>query len=282
MRRTGLAVVLSLGLTLVPFAAEAQPERKVYRVGVLVHGAPRTTQEARAQDPFVNALRELGWVEGRNLGVEDRRSMNVEQLHSLAAELVQLKVDVVYASGTPATRAVKQATSSIPIVMVVGVDPVSDGLVASLPRPGGNVTGITTLGSELIGKRLGLLKEVIPGVSRVAFMWNPANPGNVSTAEEVMKVAPTMGVRVQPVPVRDPEEFDSALASMTKGRADALMVGAYGMLVAHRARLAELAVKHRIPANVLVQRACGSRRPLGLFGGFNRLVPARRHLRGHL
>jgi putative ABC transport system substrate-binding protein len=194
-----------------------------------------------------SALRELGWVEGRNLVIEDRRSMNVEQLHSLATELVHLKVDLIYASGTPATRAARQATSSIPIVMIVGVDPVSDGLVASLPRPGGNVTGITTIGAELIGKRLGLLREVIPGISRIAFMWNPANPGNVSASEEIARVAPTMGVKIQSVPVRDPNEFDSAFARIRNGRADALYIGADGMLVAHAARLAELAVKHHVP-----------------------------------
>jgi putative ABC transport system substrate-binding protein len=182
------------------------------------------------------------------LAFEERRSTTVEQLDSFAAELVDLKVDVICTDGTPAIRAARRATSSIPIVMLVGVDPVADGLVASLPRPGGNVTGITALSTDLIEKRLGLIKEVIPHGSRVAYMWNPANPGNVSAWEQTKTVARVMGVMVQPVPVPGAAELDSAFARMTTKHIGGLLVAADGMLLAQRTRLAELALKHRIPA----------------------------------
>jgi putative ABC transport system substrate-binding protein len=170
-----MLVAAILLLVAAPRAAEAQQSGRVYRIGVLTAEPPRTEEE-RAPSTFARALQELGWVEGRNLAFEDRRSTIVEQLDSFAAELVHLKVDVILASGTPAIRAAKRATSSIPIVMLVGVDPISDGLVASLPRPGGNITGITALSSDLIEKRLGLIAQVVPHGFRVAYMWNPTNP----------------------------------------------------------------------------------------------------------
>ena len=247
-RRRFLATALA-GTLAAPLAAEAQKAGKVYRIGLLTFTAePSRTQEERAQFPFVRALGELGWVEGQNLAFEDRRSTVVAQLDSLAAELVSLKVDVIYTGGTPAVRAAKRATSSIPIVMIVGVDPVSDGLVASLPRPGGNITGVTALSSELIEKRLGLISEVIPRGSRVAYMWNPTNLGNVSAWEQTKKVAPTIGVNVQPVPVPGADELDGAFARMAKERIGGLLVGADGMLVAHRIRLAELALPAMYPS----------------------------------
>ena len=245
-RRTFLAGTGAM-LLATPLAAEGQQAGKVYRVGVLVQG-DAATPEMRSQSAFVTTLKELGWIEGRNVAFEDRRAIAVEQLDAFAAEMVRLKVDVIFASGTPATRAAKQATRSIPIVMLVGVDPVLDGLVASLPRPGGNVTGLTALSSELIAKRLSLIKEVVPRISRVAYMWNPTNPGNVSASQEFTKVAATLHLKAQLLPVKGADEFDTAFASMMKENADGLLVGADGMLVAHRAQLAELAVRHRIPA----------------------------------
>jgi putative ABC transport system substrate-binding protein len=245
-RRTFLAGTGAV-LLAAPLAATGQQAGRVYRIGVLVQGGPTTTA-MRTQSDFVTRLRELGWVEGRNVAFEDRRAIALGQLSSFAAELVRLKVDVIFASGTLATRAAKQATPSIPIVMLVGVDPVSDNLIASLPRPGGNITGLTGLSTELIAKRLGLIKEVIPRISRVAYMWNPTNPGNVSASKEFTRVAATLGLKGQLLPVRGADEFDSAFASMMKKSAGALVVGADGMLVAHRAQLAELAARHRIPA----------------------------------
>ena len=238
----------TLALLAAPRAAEAQQAGRVYRIGMLSDGPPQT-QEQRAQSPFVKELKALGWVEGGNVTFEDRRSTSVEQLDSLATDLVTLKVDVIYTGGTPAIRAAKRATRSIPIpiVMLVGVDPVSDGLVTSLPRPGGNITGITAFSSQLIEKRLGLIKQVVRRDSRIAYMWNPSNPGNVSAWEETKKVARTIGVTVQPVPVRDADELDGAFARMRKERVGGLLVGADGMLVAHRTRLADLALKYHLP-----------------------------------
>jgi putative ABC transport system substrate-binding protein len=237
----GSALMLSA-----PRAVDAQQAGKMYRVGGLTVGQPPTDEE-RTQSAFLITLRRLGWADGDNLTFDDRRSLDVAQLNALAIELVQSKVDVIYTRGTPAARAAKQATSRIPIVMVVGVDPVADGLVASLSRPGGNVTGVTALSSELIGKRLGLIKEVLPRVTSVAYMWNAGNPGNVSAASEMMRVAATMRLRAQPVPVRGPDEFDGAFANMTKERAGALVVGADEMLALHRQRLTTLAARHHIP-----------------------------------
>jgi putative ABC transport system substrate-binding protein len=210
-RRTFLAGTGAV-LLAAPRAADGQKPGRVYRIGVLVQGSS-ATPETRNQSGFVTALKELGWIEGRNVAFEDRRATAVEQLDSFAAELVRLKADVIFASGTVATRSAKQATRTIPIVMLVGVDPVSDDLVASLPRPGGNVTGLTALSSELIAKRLGLIKEVIPRISRVAYMWNSTNPGNVSASKEFAKAAATLGLRVQHLPVSGPDELDNAFVS---------------------------------------------------------------------
>jgi putative tryptophan/tyrosine transport system substrate-binding protein len=240
-------LLTSLAAAVAPTSAiDAQPAEKVYRVGLLSADAPRT--QDLAQSAFVKTLRELGWVEGRNLLLEERLATTTEHLDALAAELVRLKVDVIYTGGTPAIRAAKRATSSIPLVMIVGVDPVADGLVASLPRPGGNITGVTALSSDLIEKRLGLLSEVIPRGSPIAYMWNPGNPGNVSAWEQTRKVAPTMRLTVQPAPMSAATELDGAFTRMATQRIGGLLVGADGLLLAQRARLAELALKHRIPA----------------------------------
>ena len=246
-RRRFLLTSLAGVLVHQPLVAEAQQAGKVYRIGMLAAEASHT-QEQIAHTAFVRTLRDLAWVEGRNLALEDRRSTAIAQLDSLAAELVNLKVDVIYTGGTPAIRAAKRATVSIPIVMLVGVDPVSDGLVASLARPGGNITGVTALSSELIEKRLGLISEVIPRGSRVAYMWNPANPGNVSAWEQTKKAALAMGIIVQPAPLSHEGELDGVFARMARERIGGLLVGADGMLAAQRTRLAELAAHHRIPA----------------------------------
>jgi putative ABC transport system substrate-binding protein len=245
-RRQVLLMALA-GAVAWPLTAEAEQTGRLYRVGLLV-GAPPQTPAERAQSPLRSALRDLGWIEGHNVAFDERRTLNLRQLVPAAIQLVQLKVDVIFANGVAAVRAAQNATASIPVIMLVGPDPVSERLVASLQRPGGNVTGVTTLSTDLIAKRLGLIKEIMPNASRVAYVVNPTNPGNVSAAEEIGKVASTVGLVVQPVPVRGPEDFDRTLAELLKDRrVDAALVGIDGMLVAHRARLAELAAKHRIP-----------------------------------
>ena len=248
-RRTFLAGTGAV-LLASPIAAEAQQTGKVYRVGMLLQRTPMTAEE-RAASTFRNTLRELGWFEGQNIAFVERTSVTVEPLDRLAAELVHLKVDVIFASGTPATLAARQATSTIPIVMQVGVDPVAQGLVASLQRPGGNITGVTQMYSEIHEKRLELMKQVIPGVRRVAYLWNRTNPGNASSVpsvEQNRKFEQTMGLTLQSHPVQAPEEFDSAFEKMKKERTDVVEVFSDPMLISYRRRLAELAMKHRLPS----------------------------------
>ena len=236
----------ALGLFAAPPAAGAQQAGKVYKVGTLFQVKPFTPEQI-ARHAFFNTLRKLGWIEGRDATFENRFSEAVESLDRVAADLVSLKVDVIYAEGTPPTRAAKRATSSIPIVMVVGVDPVAEGFVANLSRPTSNITGVTMVHTELSGKRVGLMKELIPRLSRLARLWNPDNPGNVAGTRGMTDLAATMGLRLQSLPVRGPGDFDQAFRAMTAERADALITSADAMLSLHQSLLIELAAKHRIP-----------------------------------
>ncbi|MBI4608779.1 MAG: ABC transporter substrate-binding protein [Candidatus Rokubacteria bacterium] len=244
LRRVGLIATLALGLLLAPLAADAQAPAKVARLGHLGHGLESGLIEA-----FREGLREFGYIEGQNIAFEYRYAEGrVERLAELAAELVRLKVDVIVSNGTPATRAAKQATSTIPIVMVgVGLDPVEIGLVASLARPGGNVTGVAALGTELWGKRLELLKETFPRISRVAVLWNPTNPGNALALREMKAVAPAAGVRLQPLEVRDASDFERAFAEIIKENPGALIPIWDAFLLSHARRIADFAVKRRLP-----------------------------------
>jgi putative tryptophan/tyrosine transport system substrate-binding protein len=217
MRLIGLAVVLAIGLLTAPLAAGAQQPANIPRVGIMEYAA--------AWEPFLQGLRSLGYVEGRNIALERRSAVETpDQLPNVAAELVHLKVDVLVTLGTPATRAAKQATQTIPIVMIAVADPRQTGLVASFARPGGNITGLTIVGPELAAKRLQLLKEVAPGVSRVAFLWNPANPGTAINFESAQAGARSLGVTLQSVAVRSPAELESAFAAMMRERPDAFMM----------------------------------------------------------
>ena len=244
-RRRFIATVV--GVILVPLAAEAQQAGKVRRIGYL--SAPTRASVENALQAFLRTLRELGWVEGQNLIIEYRWAEGkVERLPDLAAELVRRKVDVIVAPAGSAALAAKNATSSIPIVMIFPTDPVEMGLVASLGRPGGNVTGTTfTPGPEIFGKQLQILKETIPHASRVAILWNPANPGSALQVREVEAAARSLRIRLQHVEARGPEEFDSAFAAMARERAEALLVGHDTTFLVHRARIAELAAKGRLP-----------------------------------
>ena len=204
---------------------------------------------ARGVDAFLQKLRELGWVDGRNLIIDYRWAEgSVERLPDLAADLVRRKVDVIVAPAGSAALAAKAATSSIPIVMIFPSDPVETGLVASLRRPGGNITGTTfTAGPEIFGKQLQILKEAIPQASRVALLSNPADPSFALQVRDVEASARALRIRIQPVEARGPDEFESAFATMAKERADALLVTGSSTYLAHRSRLAELAVKARLP-----------------------------------
>jgi putative tryptophan/tyrosine transport system substrate-binding protein len=243
----GLLVTIILGLLAAPLAADAQPAGKVPRIGVLSAGSPPAT--VPRFEPFIQGLRELGYVEGQTIALEYRFADGQhERLPALAAELIDLNVEVLVTSGTPAAVAAKHATSLIPIIIAIAADPVGEGLVASLARPGGNVTGMANLDTELSGKRLEILKAVVPGLSRVAILWNPANPAHRPALGESEGAARALGVQLQPVEVRAPDEFTSAFAALRSERASALMLLADSMFGSHRAQVVDLAAKSRLPS----------------------------------
>ena len=245
MRLIGLVLVLSL--TLAPLAAGAQLATKVPRVGFLITGSSQGVQPLL--DAFRQGLRELGYVEGQSIAIEYRWAEGkYERLSDLAAELVRLKLDVIVAVATPAVQAAKQATKAIPIVMLSVGDPVASGFVASVARPGGNITGLANIAPELVGKQLQLLREVVPTFSLVAVLWNPANPSNASQLREAETTARALGVRVQPLEAQGPSDIDRAFAAMTRERAGALLVLSDSMLIVQRERIADLAAKSRLPA----------------------------------
>ena len=247
MRLIGLAVALAVSLTLAPLAAEAQQPGKVPRIGYL--GLNRAAYPDLVE-AFLQGLRDLGYVEGRNVVIEYRDAEGKsERLPALAAELVALKVVIVAPSSAPALAA-KQATRTLPIVFFSVSDPVSSGLVTSLGRPGGNVTGLSDLTEELVGKCLEHLKQAVPGVSRVAVLWQPGAFGE-RTEKDLLKAAEVaaraLGVRLQFVEARGPDDFDRAFSKMTSARADALTVLPTAMFVSERRRLVDLAAKNRLP-----------------------------------
>ena len=246
-RRESVLALLAFGVAVGPLAAQAQQAGKVYRIGHL--SAPTRASVEPGLQAFIRALRELGWVEGKNLIIEYRWAEGaIERLPDLAAELVRLKVDLIVAPAGSAALAAKNATGSIPIVMIFPSDPVEMGLIASLRRPGGNITGTTfTPGPEIFGKQLQILKEAIPRMSRLAILSNPADPSFALQMREVEAAARSLRILVQHVEARGPEEFDSAFAAMARERADALLVNGTSTFLAHRAQLAELAVKGHLP-----------------------------------
>ncbi len=209
-RRAGFVLLGLLAGSALPRVVHAQQPGKVYRIGYL--SAPSRESVERGVEAFLKALRDLGWIEGQNLVVEFRwANGKVERLPELAAEMVRLNVDVIVAPAGSAVQAAKNATSTIPIVMIFPNDPVASGLVASLARPGGNVTGTTfTSGPEIFGKQLQLLKEAVPRASRVAVLGNPSDPEWAAHAIEVETAARALGLRLQQLEARGPEEFDSA------------------------------------------------------------------------
>jgi len=240
---------LTGGLLAAPLATEAQQGAKVPRIGYLAINAASGRHLTEA---FRQGLRDLGYVEGGNVVIEYRDAEGrAERLPALAAELLALKVDVIVAPSTPAALAAKQATSTLPIVFIGASVPVTDGLVTSLARPGGNVTGLSVLASELVGKRLELLTQAVPGVTRVAVLWQPGGQGE-RTDKDLLKeadvAARALGVRLQFVEARGPADIDRAFSDMTRARAGALAVVGSAMLFAERRRLADLAAKHRLPA----------------------------------
>jgi putative ABC transport system substrate-binding protein len=235
-----------------PLLVNAQPSAKIPRIGLMVTGSLESP-EARVQlDAFRQGLRQLGYTEGRNIAIEYRGAdARIERFPNLAAELVRLEVDLIFAANTPAALAARQATTTIPIVAAVMGDPVEDGLVASLAQPGGNVTGLTFLAPELTAKRMQLLKDALPNVSRVAALWHPGAYGE-RTMDDMLKAteaaARTLGVHLQLIEVRAAEELERAFSTMMKERAEALFLFPSPMLFLARRRIVELAATHRLPS----------------------------------
>jgi putative ABC transport system substrate-binding protein len=238
--------LVAAGLLAAPRAARGQPTSEIRRVGYLTSGSATAP---RSPEAFRQGLRELGWIEGQNIVIEWRFGEGShDRLAALAVELVRLKVDVIVAGPTPPAVAAKNATGTIPIVMANTADPLELGLVTSLARPGGNVTGLAfSVGLEIFGKGLELLRETVPRMRRVAVLWNPANPAQASAMTHVKTAAQSLGLQLQLLPARGPDEFDGAFAAMTKERAEGLLVVAESLFVVHRARLADLAVRTRLP-----------------------------------
>jgi ABC-type uncharacterized transport system substrate-binding protein len=247
-RRRFLLTSLAGALAAPLATAAAQPPEKVPRVGFL---GPRTrSDDAGFTDGFLQGLRELGWVEGKTIVIEYRWAEGrPDRLPDLVTELVRRKVDVIFAGSNAVAVAAKNATGTIPIVMATGGDPVGQGLVATLARPGGNVTGLSfSVGMDIVGKWLELLKEAVPKVRGVAVLSNPANPGHAPAIENVNVAARSVGVQLQHLEARGPSEFDSAFAAMARERAEALLVLLDPFFGFRRARLSELAAKSRLPA----------------------------------
>jgi putative tryptophan/tyrosine transport system substrate-binding protein len=234
------------GVVAAPLAIEAQAAGKVPRVGYLFYGSPGPSQEI---DAFRQGLRDLGHIEGQSIAVEYRfASGQVERYPRLAAELVRMNVDVIVASATPQALAAKQATSSIPIVFVLVADAVGAGLVTNFARPGGNITGLTSSSAELGGKRLELLKHMVPKASRVAVLYNPIDRSNVLILKQLQESAPSLGLNLRPLEVREAREFEGAFVAMTRQRADAMFGSPGALTFEHRKVLVNLAASHRIPA----------------------------------
>jgi len=227
--------------------ATAQQPTKIPQIGYLA-GASPSSNPARTQ-AFRQGLRELGYVEGKNIVSEWRfAEEKLDRLPALAAELVRLKVDVIVTAGPIPTRSAKEATSTIPIVMTQDSDPVGNGFVASLARPGGNITGLSTLAPELSGKRLELLKEIVPRLSSVAVFGTSTIPGNAQSLKEVEFAAGAFGVKLQYLDVLGPKDIETAFRTAGKGRADAVLwLVAAAVASAHRTKIADLAVKGRLP-----------------------------------
>ena len=228
-------------------SAEAQQQAKVPKIGHL--GARSTATPGRGSDLFRRELRELGYVEGKSITFERRSADDrLDRLPALADELVRLKVDVLVTSSTIGALAAKNVTRTIPIVFYTVTDPVAAGLVDSLARPGGNITGITDIGAVLVGKRLELLKETISKLSRVAVLWDPRNPGNVQQWKEGLHPARELGLQLHSMEVSSADKYESAFKEATKARSAALAVTSSPLVSSSRKQIADLATKHQLPA----------------------------------
>jgi putative ABC transport system substrate-binding protein len=234
-------------LSALSFPVEGQQPMKVARIGFLVDGTP-STHSTRIQ-AFRQGLRELGYVEEKNIAIEYRYAAGMaDRLFDLVTELVNLNVDIIVTAGTPAVLAAKKATKTIPIVFASVGNPVGTGIVDSLARPGANVTGLSSFTGDLSGKRLELLKEAFPKVSRVAVLWYPSNASSAIGWREIQATAPSLGVQLQSVEVRVSNDFDSAFKGVTRERAQALFTQSGPLANNNKARILDFAAKNRLPA----------------------------------
>ncbi len=250
MQRRGFIAAFA-GAAVCSIGARAQQPKKVARIGFLVTGSLEAPEARAILNAFYQGLREHGYSDGKNVIVEVRAAdSKIERFPALARELVDLNLDLIVASNSLAGRAVQQATTTIPIVIPVMGDPVGDGLVASLARPGGNITGLTFLGPQLVPKRLALLKEALPKATRVAALWHPGAYGTRTMNDmmsEAGEAAQTLGLQLRLIAVREPDELDKAFSAIADERADALMVFPSPMLFAQLKRIVDLAAKLRLP-----------------------------------
>jgi putative tryptophan/tyrosine transport system substrate-binding protein len=242
MRRRGFIAALG-GAAVWPLVARAQ--QKMYRVGFFSAGSAASFSE---KSVLPDALRELGWIEGKNVIIESRYAENqLDRLPELAAELIHLNVDLIVGVGTLAPLAAKRATTTIPIVIAAAGDPLGSGLVVSLAHPGGNVTGLSLMAPDLGAKRLQMLKELLPAVSRVAVLWNAANPYSALVFKQTQDAGQSLGIQIQSVEVRDPNDFDGAFAAALGQHTDALITVEDPLTGDYRKQIAEFAIKSRLP-----------------------------------
>lgn len=242
-----LSAALAASIVMTGVAAQAQQPSKIPRIGYL--SANFASTELARTDAFWQGLRGLGYAEGKNIVIEFRFAEGkLDRVLPLATELVRLKVGVIVTAGTGSTRSANEATNTIPIVMTQDPDPVGNGFVVSLARPGGNITGLSTLSPELSGKRLELLKEMIPKLARVAVLGTSTNSSNAQALRETELAAGALAVKVQYLDVRDPKDIESAFRAASKERADAVLLLGGPVLASQRTQFAELAVKSRLPA----------------------------------
>jgi putative tryptophan/tyrosine transport system substrate-binding protein len=247
MQRREFITLLGGAAAAWPLAARAQQPRRIPRVGFM--GNSTAALEANLVGPFRDGLRELGYQEGRNIVIEYRWAEGeYERFPALVAELLAVPVDVIVTAGTPATLAVKYATSTVPLVMIAVGDPVGTGIVPSLGRPGGNITGLSSIAPDLEGKRLELLREVIPKLSHVALFLNPLNPFHTVSMQQAFAAAQALGIKLQALEVRTSEELDGAFAAIIRAKPDALLILADRIFLHNRQRMMDFATEHRLPS----------------------------------
>ena len=253
MRRRDFIMLLGGVAAASPLAARAQQRGKVARIGYLGLG-PASAWSSRVE-ALRAGLRDLGWVEGKNIIIEFRWADGVKQLPEFAAELVRMKIDVIYAPSSTMVEAARQATKTIPIVFSNHADPIGSGHVASLPRPGGNITGLSEMASELDAKQLEILKEVVPQATRIGVLWNPTTPSQVPGLQSLKAAGEKLGLALHLASAATAEEFDGAFASMARENVDSLFVMPSPLIVMQRVRVAELALKYRLPGIFSVKEA---------------------------